>query len=116
MRKELYTTRDTRPWKELGDGVRRRIRSFDATMMAVEWGFDKGGIAPPHTHPHRQLTYCLVGEFRFNVDGEELMLNAGDTMIFERGVLHGCVALTEGMLLDIFTPPREDILAADDLA
>lgn len=116
MRKELYTSRDTRPWKALGDGVRRRIRSFDATLMAVEAAFDKGGIAAPHTHPHRQLTYCLVGEFRFNVDGEEVLMNAGDTLIFPGGVLHGCVALSDGILLDVFTPPREDLLAADDLA
>lgn len=115
MKEELYTSRETRPWKEMGDGVRRRIRSYDQTLMAVEWGFDKGGIAAPHTHPHRQLTYCLLGDFRFNVDGEERLLHTGDTLIFPEGALHGCVALTDGMLLDVFTPVREDFLAADIL-
>lgn len=116
MKAELYTTRETRPWKELGGGVRRRIRSYDEQVMAVEVAFDKGGIGQPHTHPHKQITYCLVGEFRFNVDGEEVMLHTGDTLIFPEGALHGCVALTDGMLLEVFIPAREDLLAADDLA
>ena len=115
MREELHTTRETRPWKELGGGVRRRIRSFDKALMAVEVAFDKGSVGEPHTHPHRQITYCLVGEFRFNVEGEEVLLNTGDTLIFPENAAHGCVALTEGILLDVFTPPREDFLAVDGL-
>lgn len=115
MKAELHTERETRPWKELGGGIRRRIRSYDKTLMAMEVAYDKGGIGAPHTHPHQQLTYCLVGEFRFNVDGEEILISDGDTLIFQEGALHGCVALTDGMLLDVFTPAREDLLASDDL-
>ena len=103
-------------WKALGGGVRRRIRSFAQDMMAVEVAFDAGGVGAPHTHPHQQLTYCLAGSFRFTVDGQPVTLRAGDTLFFPADSLHGCVAEEAGVLLDIFTPLRQDFLEADGLA
>ncbi len=112
MKERLHSTPDG-AWKELGNGVRRRIRSFGEDMMLVEVAFDKGGVGTVHTHPHRQLTYCLKGCFHFTLDGKLVILNAGDTLCFPGGCEHGCVAQTEGVLLDTFTPLRTDFLAAD---
>lgn len=103
-------------WKELGNGVRRRIRSFGKDMMAVEVQFDKGGVGAVHRHAHRQLTYCLSGCFHFTVEGKLAVLNAGDTLFFAGDEEHGCVAQSAGVLLDVFTPVREDFLKADGLA
>ncbi|MDR3051740.1 MAG: cupin domain-containing protein [Oscillospiraceae bacterium] len=102
-------------WKELGGGVRRRIRSYGGDIMAVEVGFDRGGVGAPHRHPHRQLTYCLAGAFRFTVEGRDTDLRQGDTIFFPENSLHGCVALEPGVLLDVFTPLRQDFLEADGL-
>lgn len=97
-------------WTDLGGGTRRRIRSYDKNVMMVEVGFDKGAIGSDHSHPHTQVTYCLQGSFRFHIEGEEVLLNTGDTILFESGKVHGCTALEEGVLLDVFTPVREDFL------
>ncbi len=102
-------------WKELGGGVRRRIRSVGEDIMAVEVAFDQGGEGSLHRHAHRQLTYCLEGAFRFMVDGQPVELKKGDTIFFEGDGEHGCVALAPGVLLDVFTPLREDFLKADGL-
>lgn len=100
-------------WKELGNGTRRRIRSFGEDMMAVEVAFEKGGVGAVHRHAHRQLTYCIKGCFHFTVDGRLVVLQEGDTMFFAGDGEHGCVAQTEGVLLDVFTPVRMDFLEAD---
>ena len=102
-------------WKELGNGTRRRIRSFADEMMAVEVAFDQGGVGAVHSHPHRQITYCIRGCFHFTVAGRLVVLNEGDTLIFAANEDHGCVAQTEGVLLDVFTPLRVDFLEADGL-
>ncbi len=102
-------------WKELGNGTRRRIRSYGQDMMAVEVQFDQGGVGAVHRHLHRQLTYCLDGCFHFMVDGRLVVLNPGDTLFFAGDGEHGCVAQTAGRLLDVFTPVREDFLKADGL-
>lgn len=97
-------------FRELGGGVRRRVRSFSGTLMGVEVNFDAGSIGAPHTHPHTQLTYCLSGEFEFTAGGRRHILRAGDTLLFPAGVEHGCVALKAGTVYDVFTPAREDFL------
>ena len=109
----MFTTNDTRPYKELESGVRRRIRSWGPELMAVEVAFDAQGQGAVHTHPHSQLTYCLTGSFRFEVDGKPVPLRQGDTIYFPSNVPHGCVALEAGLLLDVFTPARQDFAAAD---
>lgn len=94
----------------LPGGSRRRIRSYDSELMAVEVEFEAGGTGAPHTHPHTQLTYCLRGEFEFTLNGRTYLLRPGDTLLFPAGAEHGCTALSDGALLDVFTPAREDFL------
>ena len=95
---------------ELGGGTRRRIGCYNEQMMLVEVNFDAGAVGADHAHPHTQATYCLSGAFRFHIEGEEYILRAGDTIVFESGKVHGCTALCAGTLLDVFTPVREDFL------
>lgn len=95
---------------DLGNGVTRRILAHGGTMMAVEVSFEQGAVGPLHHHPHEQLTYVLSGRFAFTIDGETKEVSAGDTLYKRPDVVHGCVCLEAGTLLDTFTPQREDFL------
>lgn len=89
----------------------RKIKAHDGNMMLVEVIFENGGIGAEHTHVHEQASYCLEGEFEFNIDGEVKKIGVGDTIYIPSNALHGCKLLSEyGRLLDIFTPQREDFL------
>lgn len=101
---------DTLPQKA-GEGVTRRILAYTDGLMTVENVFEKGGVGAMHSHPHTQITYVVSGAFRFTIDGEERMVHAGDTLLKEDGVIHGCVCEEAGILLDIFTPMREDFVS-----
>ncbi|CAI0750640.1 Cupin domain [Serratia fonticola] len=94
----------------LGNGVTRRILAHGGTMMAVEVNFSQGAVGPLHSHPHEQLTYVLSGRFSFTIDGVTKEVAAGDTLYKKPDVVHGCVCLEAGTLLDTFTPQREDFL------
>ncbi|MBV8041767.1 cupin domain-containing protein [Pluralibacter sp.] len=96
--------------EEVGDGVTRRILAHAGKMMAVEVHFAQGAIGPMHCHPHEQLTYVLSGEFEFTIGDETHIVRAGDTLYKQPNVMHGCVCLKAGTLLDTFTPIREDFL------
>jgi quercetin dioxygenase-like cupin family protein len=52
----------------------------------------------------------VSGRFEFSIGGVKHVVSAGDTMLKEDGVEHGCVCLEKGILLDIFTPMRADFL------
>ena len=44
------------------------------------------------------------------MDGVTRTVHKGDTILKEDGVEHGCVCTEAGILLDIFTPMREDFV------
>lgn len=93
-----------------GEGVTRRILAYTDSIMAVENTFQTGAVGKLHSHPHTQLTYIVSGEFRFTIGDETRVVRAGDTLLKEDGVEHGCVCTQAGVLVDLFTPMREDFL------
>lgn len=93
-----------------GENVIRRVLAYTDSLMCVENTFEKGAIGALHSHPHTQITYVVSGKFSFVIDGEERIVRPGDTMLKEDGVVHGCTCLEAGILLDIFTPMREDFV------
>jgi quercetin dioxygenase-like cupin family protein len=52
----------------------------------------------------------VSGKFEFEIDGVKKTVEAGDTMLKMNDVIHGCICLEEGILLDIFNPMREDFV------
>jgi quercetin dioxygenase-like cupin family protein len=101
--------KDVQP-EDQGNGVIRRVLAYNSDVMTVENRFQKGAIGVLHHHPHTQITYVVSGKFEFEIDGVKNIVTAGDTLLKTDGVEHGCVCLEEGILLDIFTPYREDFV------
>ena len=60
--------------------------------------------------PHEQVSYILSGCFEYEVEGQKYILHKGDSYYVAPDLLHGAVALEEGVILDIFTPQRTDFL------
>lgn len=79
----------------------------------VTLGPGAGIDGEPHSHPHEQLTYVLAGRLVMTIDGEEFTLSAGDSLVIPGDTPHMAHNDTdeEAVLLDVFTPPREDLLA-----
>ena len=71
---------------------------------------ETGGVGAMHCHPHTQITYVVSGRFRFTIGDETREVGPGDTLLKQDGVMHGCVCLEAGILLDFFTPMREDFV------
>ena len=91
-------------------GVIRKVMAYCDEMMCVVNEFEEGAIGVIHTHPHTQITYVAGGRFRFTIGDEEKEEGKGDTLCKQNGVLHGCVCLEKGTLVDFFTPMREDFV------
>ena len=96
--------------QDLGGGVTRKILAYCPEMMIVEVSFEKGGTGAMHKHPHIQNTYVKEGVFEFTIEGEAVKVYPGDSITFASNAEHGTVCLEKGVLLDIFTPMREDFL------
>ena len=100
---------DAKP-EAVAEGVTRRVLAYTDCLMCVENSFEVGAVGSLHSHPHTQITYVVSGEFAFTIDGETRTVRAGDTLLKENGVVHGCTCLKKGILLDIFNPYRKDFV------
>lgn len=78
------------------------------TMTVNLWQFEQGCDVPPHQHPHEQIVHCLEGTFEVTVDGEVLVLGAGDSVVIPGGAEHAAHARSASRGIDIFHPVRED--------
>ena len=105
-----YILTDHLEWEELGGGVSRKMLGYDNQIMMVLVKFEGGAIGSPHSHFHTQATYCASGKFEFEIDGEKQTVSAGDGVYIEPNLLHSAVCLEPGMLIDTFSPVREDFL------
>jgi quercetin dioxygenase-like cupin family protein len=57
------------------------------------------------------MTIIERGRVRFDVNGTERIVSAGDILHFPSNMRHGATMLDEPVvLIDIFTPIREDFL------
>jgi len=101
----------TFPTVDAGNNVRRRVLAESPDLMLVEFAFAENGVGAPHSHPHVQSTFVKAGRFEFTVAGETFEVGPGDAFVIPSNAVHGCHALGEpGVLIDTFTPRRDDFL------
>lgn len=110
MENNLFIKEEALPWETVGDGIQRKILAYDASLMLVKVAFEEGSIGAVHQHPHVQITQVQSGLFEVEVSGQKKVLQAGDCFYAPSNEWHGVVCLQAGVLLDAFSPMREDFL------
>lgn len=105
-----FTVGNEMEWEVVGEGVKRKIMGYDDKIMLVKVHFDKGGIGPMHEHYHSQVTYVESGSFDVTIDGVTKTLKAGDSFYIPPHELHGAICTESGVLIDVFSPIREDFM------
>lgn len=92
-------------------GVTRKILGRGGKLMMVEVTFKKGAIGELHSHPHEQVSYIANGSFEFNINENKQIIKKGDSIYIPSNEPHSALALEEdSIIVDIFTPQREDFL------
>lgn len=93
---------------EMLPGVRRRTLACGERVMVVQVTLDEGAAVPGHSHPHEQAGYVVSGELTFTIGGEVCRLGPGDSYSAPSNVEHSATAHTNVVILDIFSPPRDE--------
>jgi len=94
------------------EGIERQM-VVGERMMICRFRFAPFLVTPEHTHPHEQMSMVISGRVRFFVAGEERLALPGDVLHFPSNCLHGATMMDEEVvIIDIFTPLREDFLEA----
>ncbi len=106
----LFQFEDEIEWENLGNGIKRQIFGYDDKIMLVKAIFDKGAVGALHQHPHSQVTYVRGGAFEMTIGNQIKLIKDGDGYYVPPNIIHGVVCIEPGMLVDAFSPAREDFL------
>jgi quercetin dioxygenase-like cupin family protein len=93
---------------EMLPGVTRRTMTDGERMMLIEVTLDSGAVVPMHTHPHEQTGYLVSGRMRLQIEDEKRDLSPGDCWMIPGGLPHEATALEACVIVDIFSPPRDE--------
>ncbi len=107
---DLFGKDEVLQWLDLGRGVSRKILVHSQDLMLVAVKFESGAIGEKHQHPHVQTSYVQSGKFLYTIGERQEILTAGDGCVVPSLVLHGCECIEAGILIDSFTPRRDDFL------
>ncbi len=101
---------DTIPAEPIAEGISRQM-IYGRALMVCRLTFTPGTVTAAHKHVHEQITFIERGRVRFLLGAEERILGPGDVVLLPSGIWHGATMLDEEVvLIDIFTPIREDFL------
>ena len=98
------------PAERIADGIARQMIVGDKLMMC-RLTLQPHVETPVHSHPHEQVTLVIQGPVEFTIDDQTRIVNTGDVLHFPSNIRHGATMLDrEVVLIDIFSPIREDFL------
>jgi quercetin dioxygenase-like cupin family protein len=94
---------------------RREVHSEHMMMTIVDFVGGPSEAAPPHQHPHEQLTYIAEGKVNFFIgEGATRTIDrvkAGDMVVVPPNAPHTVeLVSTTARLIDCFHPIRKDFL------
>lgn len=110
--RSLFTNWSSVPGENVAEGIERQMITGE-NVMICRLKFAPRLVTPAHDHPHEQMTLVERGPVLFTIGDKQQVAQTGDILHFPPGVWHGATMLDEEVvLIDIFSPIREDFLTA----
>jgi len=97
-------------YTELVKGVHLKTLVYGNQTLLTEVRLEKNAVIPPHSHPHEQTGYLVSGQMDFQVDEQHIIAKPGDSWNIAGNVEHAATAIEESVVVEIFSPVREDYL------
>lgn len=105
----FYKRKDAQP-RGPGQRLGRRTLTFGERTLLAEFRNKAGHVLAEHRHPHEQIGYLVSGKLRFHIGGREFLAEPGDSWCIAGGVPHGAETLEDAVVIEVFSPLREDYL------
>lgn len=101
------------PEERLNPLVTRRV-IHTVAMTVARLRIAKSAVVPAHRHVNEQLAMVEKGALKFDLDGQEILVSAGQVLAIPSGIPHGVEAMEDTVVMDLFTPRRQDWIDGDD--
>ncbi len=91
-------------------GLTRRVGAHNEKLFVVEHRMEGDWVGAAHSHPHEQVVYVVSGRLRVTAAGKTFEVGQGDSFVVKGGVEHQASAIEPSVVIDVFTPARQDYL------
>ncbi|MBW2429225.1 MAG: cupin domain-containing protein [Deltaproteobacteria bacterium] len=106
----MFRKKDTAEPRQLMEGVELTTLVHGEKTLMGQFKIAKGAALPAHSHPHEQTGIMVTGKLRFSVDGKIVDVETGDSWCLPGGVEHSAEALEDSVVVEVFSPVRDDYL------
>jgi quercetin dioxygenase-like cupin family protein len=101
---------DAAPESKPEPGLTRKVMAYNDKLFLAEHQMVKGWVGSVHSHPHDQVVYVVRGHLKVTCQGKTFEICSGDSFVVRGDVEHGASALEDSLVVDVFTPCREDYI------
>ena len=96
--------------KLLGDNAVVELAEGDR-MTVCKYTIPEKVRIQPHSHGYEQIIYVIQGEMAFTVDGEEIIMKAGDVQVILSNIEHSAdIYGVPFQSFETYYPVRTDLL------
>ncbi len=111
----MSTAASTSKWIATEPGVRRKDVAAGERLYQMLVHFDAGATTAVHSHPHEQVIHVITGRLRLLLSEGATEISADESICLAGNRPHGAEAPVETLVVDTFNPPREDLIAKDNM-
>lgn len=91
-------------------GVSFDVLAVGEKTMVTRMNFKMEDNVPFHKHPNEQNGYVVSGKYKIKFKDSEDVISSGDSYSIGEDVLHAFEVIEPGVVIDVFTPLRQDYL------
>lgn len=106
----MFCKNNTGEYRELIPGVQLQTMVHGEKTLMGRFTLAKGAKIPPHKHPHEQTGIMISGKLLFTINNTETEVDAGESWCIPGNNEHAVVALEDSVVIEVFSPVREDYL------
>lgn len=108
----MFSKRTDSGYKKPIEGIRLKTLVHGDRMSLVEFRLEKGKDVPNHHHPHEQSGYLVSGRITMIIGEKRFEAQPGDSWCIPGSVSHGAEVHERSVIVECFSPVREDYLDA----
>lgn len=97
-------------YTRLIDGIYIKTMVYGEKTLTAKFKLVKGSHLPLHSHPHEQTGYLVSGRMRFVAGGKTHLAEPGDSWCFAGDMEHSAEVLEDSVVIEVFSPMREEYL------
>jgi quercetin dioxygenase-like cupin family protein len=99
--------------EQINPDISRRFISGDRVTVA-RFELKRGGVVPAHAHASEQVSFVVSGALKFRLDGRDVVVRGGEVLQIPGGVAHEVEILEDSLVVDVFSPVRQDWIDKTD--